>query len=155
MLANTTTDRLREMKMSIMAEHLSKQLTDPKMNELSFEDRLGLLVDAEWISRKNNRLTRLIRSAGYPYTDASMEDIEYRPDRGLDKALLTRLSTCAYVREKHNVILLSASGGGKTYLASALGMAAKQYHLWVQIKSVLQQLGPQWIICITTTRRTY
>ena len=141
MLANTTSDRLREMKMSIMAKYFDRQLTDPKMQELSFEDRLGLLVDAEWTARKNNRLTRLIRAAGYPYTDASMEGIEYRPDRGLDKALLTRLSTCAYVREKHNVILLGASGGGKTYVASALGMSANREFMTVKYIRLPELLG--------------
>jgi DNA replication protein DnaC len=141
MLANTTADRLREMKMSVMAMHFTRQLTDPKVQELHFEERLGLLVDAEWVARKNNRLTRLIRAAGYPYTDASMEDIEYRPDRGLDKALLTRLGTCTYVREKHNIILLGASGGGKTYVASALGMAANREFMTVKYTRLPELLG--------------
>jgi len=141
MLANTTADRLREMKMSVMAKHFNRQLTDPKAQELLFEERFGLLVDAEWVARKNNRLTRLIRSAGYPYTDASMEDIEYRPDRGLDKALLTRLAACAYVREKHNIILLGASGGGKTYVASALGMAANREFMTAKYIRLPELLG--------------
>jgi DNA replication protein DnaC len=141
MLATTTMDKLREMKMSVMAKHFNRQLTDPKVQGLSFEDRLGLLVDAEWVSRKNNRLTRLIRAAGYPYTDAAMEGIEYRPDRGLDKALLTRLGTCAYVKERHNVILLGASGGGKTYVASALGMAANREFMTVKYIRLPELLG--------------
>jgi DNA replication protein DnaC len=126
MLANTTIEKLREMKLGVMANHFNRQLTDPQMHELSFEERLGLLVDAEWATRKSNRLTRLIRAAGYPYPDAAMEDIEYRPDRGLDKALLTRLVTCSYIKERHNIILLGATGSGKTYVASALGMTANR-----------------------------
>ena len=132
MLANITMEKLREMKLSVMANHFNRQLTAPEVQNLSFEDRLGLLVDAEWATRKSNRLTRLIRSAGYPYSDAAIEGIEYRPDRGLDKALLTRLDTCIYVKECHNIILLGASGGGKTYVASALGMAAHREFMAVK-----------------------
>ena len=141
MLANTTAEKLREMKLSVMAANFEKQLIDQQMHGLSFEDRLGLLVDSEWANRKSNRLTRLIRAAGYPYPDAAMEDIEYRPDRGLDKALLTRLATCAYVRERHNVILLGASGGGKSYLASALGMKANREFMTVKYIRLPELLG--------------
>jgi len=141
MLANTTMEKLQEMKLSVMASHFNRQLTNPKMNELSFEERIGLLVDAEWAARKSNRLTRLIRAAGYPYPSASMEDIEYRPDRALDKALLTRLATCAYVKERHNIVLLGATGSGKTYLASALGMKANREFMTVKYIRLPELLG--------------
>jgi DNA replication protein DnaC len=143
MLANTTMEKLREMKLGVMANHFNRQLTAPEVQNLSFEDRLGLLVDAEWATRKSNRLTRLIRAAGYP-SDAAIEGIEYRPDRGLDKALLTRLGTCAYVKECHNVILLGASGGGKTYVASALGMAANREFMtvkYIRLPELLAELA--------------
>ena len=68
------------------------------MAELSFEDRFGLIIDAEWATRKSNRLTRLIRAAGYVFPNACVEDIEYHADRGLDKTLITRLSTCNYIK---------------------------------------------------------
>ena len=141
MLTNTTVERLQEMKLSVMARHFNRQLTDPKIRDLSFEERLGLLVDAEWATRKSNRLTRLIRAAGYPYPDAAMEDIEYRPDRGLDKALLTRLATCSYIKERHNVILLGASGSGKTYVASALGMTANREFMTVKYIRLPELMG--------------
>jgi DNA replication protein DnaC len=134
-------EKMREMKLSVMALHFNRQLTDPQVHELSFEDRLGLLVDAEWATRKSNRLTRLIRAAGYPYPDAAMEDIEYRPDRKLDKSLLMRLATCAYIRERHNVILLGASGSGKTYVASALGMMANREFMTVKYIRLPELLG--------------
>jgi len=141
MLANTTLEKLREMKMTVMASHFNKQMGNPKMSELSFEERLGLLVDAEWAARRNNRLIRLIRAASYPYPDAAMEDIEYRPDRGLDKTLLERLATCAYVKERHNIILLGATGSGKTYLASALGMKANREFMTVKYVRLPELLG--------------
>ena len=71
-------------------------------------------------------LNRLIRSAEYSIPGASVENIEYSPSRNLDKALISRLSSCVYVLEANNVIILGATGVGKTYLASALGMAANR-----------------------------
>jgi len=82
------------------------------------------MVDAEWAGRRNNRLTNLIRKAGFLQSGACIENIEYHVDRKLDKALIARLAICSYIQEKHNVIILGASGAGKTYLACALGNAA-------------------------------
>ena len=93
MLNNTTVSKLREMKMSVMARSFEKQMSDTTVAELSFEERFGLIVDSEYTTRKNNRLKRLIRSAGFSIPEACVEDIEYHPDRELDKALITRLST--------------------------------------------------------------
>jgi len=95
--------------MGVMAAAFQQQLTDKAMSQLSFEERVGLMVDTEWISRKNNRLTRLIRNAGFSVPEACVEDIEYHPDRKLDKALILRLSTCNFVDEYHNVIILGAT----------------------------------------------
>jgi DNA replication protein DnaC len=129
MLDNNTVSKLREMKMGVMATAFNRQLADKSVSELSFEERVGLMVDAEWTARKNNRLKRLIKSAGFSMPEACMEDIEYHPDRELDKALLTRLSTCNYVDERHNVIILGATGSGKSYLANAFGVtAARKFH---------------------------
>ena len=109
-----------------MAQSFREQMTNNEFTELSFEDRFSLIVDAEWASRKSNRLNRLIRSAEYTIPDASVENIEYLSDRNLDKALIFRLASCAYILEANNVIILGATGAGKTYLASALGMAANR-----------------------------
>ena len=129
MLDYNTVSKLKEMKMSVMATAFNRQLADKAVYELSFEERVGLMVDAEYTARKNNRLKRLIRSAGFSMPEACMEDIEYHPDRELDKTLLTRLSTCNYVDERHNVIILGATGSGKSYLANAFGVtAARKFH---------------------------
>jgi DNA replication protein DnaC len=124
MLDNNTISKLRDMKMGVMAKVFANQLGDNTFSQLSFEERIGLMVDAEWTSRQNNRLMRLIRGAGFSTPEACIEDIEYHPDRQLDKALITRLSTCNFVEERHNIIILGASGGGKSYLANAFGVAA-------------------------------
>lgn len=124
MLDNNTASKLHEMKLSVMAATFRKQMADSAASGLSFEERFGLLVDAEWASRKNNRLKRLIRKADYAFPGASLKDVEYHADRRLDKGLIARLGTCGYVAECHNIIFLGATGCGKTYLASAFGMAA-------------------------------
>jgi len=124
MLDNNTVCKLCDMKMGVMAKSFQRQLEDRAFLELSFEERVGLMVDAEWTSRKNNRMTKLIQGAGFSMPEACVEDIKYHSDRELDKALITRLSTCNYVDECHNVIILGATGGGKSYIANALGVAA-------------------------------
>ena len=126
MLTENTVSKLHEMKLSVMAQSFREQMTNHAFVGLSFEDRFSLLVDSEWASRKSNRLNRLIGSAEYSIPGASVENIEYSPGRNLDKALISRLSSCAYVLEANNVIILGATGVGKTYLASALGMAANR-----------------------------
>ena len=126
MLQNNTVSKLCEMKLSAMAGSFQKQMDDKAAVGLSFEDRFGMLVDAEWTSRKNNRLKRLIRKADYSFPNACLEDIEYRDDRKLDRPLITRLGTCNYVDECHNIIILGATGSGKTYLATAFGITASR-----------------------------
>ena len=121
---NTIT-KLREMRLSTMADSFRQQM-EGDFAQMSFEDRFGILVDAEWLTFKNNRLVRLIRNAGYPNPNACLEDIEYYADRNLDKTLITRLSTCNYLRECHNVIILGATGSGKTFFANAFGVAANR-----------------------------
>lgn len=124
MLDDNTTTKLHEMKLSIMANSFRDQMKDSSFTGMSFEERFGLLVDAEWSVRKSNRLTRLIKNADYPFNDACVENIEYHPDRNLDKVQITRLSTCNYIQEYHNIVILGATGSGKSYISNALGMSA-------------------------------
>ena len=126
MLNDNTVSKLHEMKLSIMAQTFKEQFSNSSLHSMSFEERFGLLVDAEWSTRKNKRLTRLIKNADYAINDACVENIEYYSDRNLDKAQITRLSTCNYIQECHNIIILGATGSGKTYLSNALGMAASR-----------------------------
>ena len=129
MLDNMTVSKLQEMKLRVMADKFQEQTFDNAAKELNFEERFGCLVDAEWASRKSNRLTRLIRGAGFEFPGACLENVEYHTDRKLDKALITRLGTCAYVNERRNIILLGATGTGKTWLSNAFGIAAcRNFH---------------------------
>ena len=132
MINEATINKLHEMKLSAMAENYRQQMKDGKMNELTFSERFGLLVDHEWVTRKNNRLKRLIHRAGFSISGACMEDIEYRSDRNLDKEQLLQLSTCSFITDKLNIIILGAAGTGKTYLGCALGMAASRHFFTVK-----------------------
>ena len=132
MLTENTITKLREMRLSAMAAAFKEQLTDPNIAELSFEDRFGLLVDKEWLTRKNNHLARLIKNARFSQPNACVEDISYSSGRKLDKAQITRLASCNFIYEHHNLMLLGATGCGKTYIACALGMAAARQFLTVQ-----------------------
>jgi DNA replication protein DnaC len=124
MLTEPTFEKLRYLKLRGMAAAFRQQLESPEMKELSFEDRFGLLVDAEYSKRRNTLLQRLFKKAGFKNSAACLENIEYHDDRKLDKNLLTRLSACAYVKERRNVIIMGATGAGKTYIGCALGNAA-------------------------------
>lgn len=126
MLNENTTNKLHDMRLSVMASAFREQSMDNNFSVMSFEERFGLLVDSEWTARKNNRLAKLIRTADYALPDACIENIEYHADRNLDKALITRLSSCNYIGECHNIIILGATGSGKTYLSNAFGMTASR-----------------------------
>ena len=99
MINASTIEQLRAMKFSAMAAAFEQQLKEPKSySQLGFEERFGLMVDAEWNRRQDNKLRRRVRDARLDIPSASMEGIEYIPDRGLDKQQLLRLATCAYLR---------------------------------------------------------
>ena len=123
MLTETTVSKLREMRLSVMANALKDQLADPQFQNMAFEDRIGLLVDAEWNARKNNHLTKLIRQATFSDPGACLENVEYLPDRGLKQEELLRFGTCNYIQEHHNIILLGATGSGKTVLCVEIHQA--------------------------------
>ncbi|WNR45237.1 IS21-like element helper ATPase IstB [Paenibacillus roseipurpureus] len=119
-----TLRKLHEMRLATMADSYQNQLLDSNFQALSFEERFGLLVDLEWSRRKNNRLSSLIRKADFQQNNACIEDVEYHADRKLDRTQILRLATGAYIQDKLIIIIMGASGAGKTYLACAFGIAA-------------------------------
>jgi DNA replication protein DnaC len=143
MVNEATISKLHEMKLSAMSEAYRQQMKDNAMNTLSFSQRFGMLVDREWDTRKNNRLKRLIHIAEFPICGACMEDIEYTSDRKLDREHLLQLSSCSYLANKHNIIILGATGAGKTYLGCALGMAACRHFFsvkYIRLPDLLDEL---------------
>ena len=144
MTNEATINKLIEMRMTAMADAYRMQLNDTTMVGIAFEDRIGLLVDVEYNSRKNNRLHRLIKNAGFDQSQASIVDINYQSGRKLNKPLIDRLATCEYIREQHNIIILGATGSGKSYMACALGMAAcQQYYTvkYIRLPELLAELA--------------
>lgn len=123
MLIQQTFDRLHEMRLNGMVDELTAQTRQPDIRQLSFEERLGLLVDAEYIYRQDRRLTRLLREAKLRIP-ACMEDIDYRHQRGLDRALLQSLAQCRWVRSHQSILITGPTGCGKTYIICALANAA-------------------------------
>ena len=94
------------------------------MTGLAFDERFGLLVDAEWIDRQNKRLARNLREAKLRLSDACIEGIDYPARRKLDKAVIRGLSSCVWIHEHHNVVITGPTGVGKTYIACALAQQA-------------------------------
>ncbi|MDF2790852.1 MAG: family ATPase [Neobacillus sp.] len=144
MINESTLSKLHDMRLNAMAEQYSEQLRNTQYNDLSFEERFSLLVDREWDQRKNNRLERLIKNSGFRYNQACIEDVEYHPDRKLDKAQILRLASGQYLQDKHNLIIQGASGNGKSYLSCAFGMAAcRQFYTvkYVRLPDLLDELA--------------
>lgn len=143
MTNQSTLDKLLEMRLPAMAEAFRTQMSDPRMKEVLFEDRFGMLVDVEYNSRRSNGLKRLIRNAGFDQPEAYIGDINYTSGRKLNRELIQRLASCEYITEHRNLFITGATGSGKTYLACALGMeACKQRYrtLYVRLPDLLLDL---------------
>jgi DNA replication protein DnaC len=123
MLIHPTLDHMRTLKLFGMARALETQFELKEARELSFEERLGLLLDAEMVARENKTLETRLKSAKLRLT-ASLEDLELRATRGLDRSVITALGTCDWVQSKQNVLITGPTGAGKTYLSCALAQKA-------------------------------
>ena len=107
-----------------MVEALERQQQDSAMRELSFTERLALLVDHQWICRQNQALTRRLRNAKLR-TNACLEDMDYRIPRGLDRSALRALTQdSAWVKQHDNIFVLGPTGVGKSFVACALAQKA-------------------------------
>lgn len=124
MINQATVKKMNEMRLTAMAEAFQNQLSDNNYQTLTFEERVGFIVDQEWYRRKNNKLIRLIKKAEFRYPNACIEDIEYHADRQLSKEQILRLSTCSYIQDRKNIIISGTSGNGKSYMACAFGNAS-------------------------------
>lgn len=124
MLNEPTVEKLKLLRLNAMAEAWAAQQAQPNVASLSFDERFGMLVDAEWLARENARLRRALKEAKLRMSTACVEDIEYSAKRELDKALIRQLSSCRWVAEHQNVIISGKTGTGKTYIACALAQQA-------------------------------
>ena len=123
MLMEQTLEKLSAMKLYGMRDGLGEQMESASYSSLSFEERLSVLVDREWEDREARKLARRIKAAKLKI-DASMEDIDYRSDRGLDAQVMRSLGDCRFVSSGSSVLITGPTGTGKTYLACALAHQA-------------------------------
>jgi len=123
MLPHPTIEKLHSMRLTGMLRALQDQLQMPECQGLSFEERLGLLIDREATERQNRRLATRLKQARLRQT-AVLEDIDFRHPRGLDRALLLSLASCQWIKNHDNCAITGPTGVGKTYLACALANKA-------------------------------
>jgi len=124
MLTEPTLTKLRALRLDAFAAAWTDQQKTSDLAQLSFDERLGLLVDAECMARENKRLVRLLKEAKLRLSQACIEDIDYPPRRELDKAQVRQLASCRWVQEQQNVVITGPTGVGKTFVACALAQQA-------------------------------
>lgn len=142
MLNHPTLDKLQALKFIGMAKALTEQMALPDIDELSFEERLGLLVDREMTEREDRRLKTRLRQAKLKQS-ACIEDIDYRQPRGLDKSLIRDLSQCQWISRHLNLLITGPTGVGKTWIACALAnKACREGYTahYVRLPRLLQEL---------------
>ncbi len=123
MLKTPTMEKLQNLKLNGMLRGLEEQNASSEYESLSFNERLGLLVDLETIERENRRLITRLKQAKLRQT-ACFEDIDYRHPRELDKSLMLSLGTCGWIKERQNILITGPTGVGKSFLACALAHKA-------------------------------
>lgn len=131
MLTQQTLQHLRALKLTGMADAFLQQLEQPNTQQLSFEERLALLVDRERTHRDNRRLRRLLRSASFKQ-QACVEEIDYQAKRGLDRSQVVSLINCDWIRARQNLHITGPTGTGKSWLACAFGQVACRQGLSVR-----------------------
>lgn len=143
MLTHPTLDKIERLRLAGMAKALSEQMQNNEIGSLSFEERLGLLIDRELTERENRRLTTRLRIARLRH-QASIEDLDFRGTRGMDKSLVMSLSKNQWISDHQNLLITGPTGVGKSYLACALGhKACRDGHmvLYQRLPRILHDLA--------------
>jgi len=121
-----TLSKMQKMKLYGMLRAFNQSLEAGMMNKVTADELLGHLIDAEWDERHNRRLQRLIKAAKFRY-QASLEEIDFKLNRGLDKNMLLRFSNSSWIEKKRDIIITGPTGVGKSFLVSALGYQGCMY----------------------------
>lgn len=143
MLMEQTLDKLNAMKLFGLAEGLRQQLGSAEHAKLSFDERVGLLVDAEWLAREQRKLKTRLKAAKLRY-QASLENVNFKHPRNLDRQVVLSLGNCAFVQNQHNLVITGPTGIGKSYLACAFVERACRRGFkaaYVRLPRLLQQLA--------------
>jgi DNA replication protein DnaC len=143
MLTQQTLDKMNAMKLSGMTEAFQQQLGGGEYARLSFEERLGLLVDNEWTAREQRKLGRRLRKAKLRYP-ASLEDVDFKHPRALDRQQVLSLGNCGFIQSRHNLLITGPTGIGKSYLTCAFVERAcrRGYNAaYLRLPRLLQQLA--------------
>jgi DNA replication protein DnaC len=143
-ITEETIQKLNEMKLLTMAKVLREILESAPGNALSFEEKVGMLVDREWTDRDNRRLARRLKEAKLGTGRACLEDVVIEPARGIEKATIRQLATCAWARAKQNVVIIGATGVGKSFLGAALAQTACRHgmrSLFVRVPRLVEELA--------------
>jgi len=123
MISQTLMEKLLQLRLPAFRDGLREQISNPQYAELSFEDRLLLLVELECNRRLDSRTKRRLKLAEFPMR-AAVEELDFSPERGLERHLVLELAQCNWVDKALNILVLGATGTGKSYMACALGVAA-------------------------------
>ncbi|MEJ2131090.1 MAG: IS21-like element helper ATPase IstB, partial [Gammaproteobacteria bacterium] len=124
MLSQPTADKLAELRLHALSRAWQDQTEDPSLHDLAFDERMALLVEAEWLDRQNKRLTRALKEAKLRISSACIEDVEFAAERKLDRKKIRELSSCQWIENHQNVVITGKTGVGKSYLACALAQQA-------------------------------
>ena len=126
-----------------MGDKLREIIDDESMDHMGFEEKIKLMLDAETIARSDRKVERLIRQARFEYKDASIEGIQYPPERKLSRDRVDRLTACRWVRDRETLIIISGTGSDKSYISQALGNAAFRNGIpnrYVRPQDMLEQI---------------
>lgn len=120
---NQTIEKLRSMRLGAMADLHQQHMKDNRLEGMTCDEYLALLTDHQWDDRENAKIQRLLKSAAFR-ENANLADINYSPERNLDRNMFTRLATLDFIKKRENIIISGSSGVGKSHLAQALGHQA-------------------------------
>ena len=136
-------EKLREMRLPIMAEEYKDQSENTDTQNMTFEERLEAMVIKEYDSQINHTVKRYIKNANFYDSNANLQNINYKPDREINRGLIEELSTNEYIQQKLNIILIGASGSGKTWISNAFGVNAcmERYRVqYIRLPDLFQEI---------------
>lgn len=144
MLSDEDFELFTRWRIRAFGQKLREICMDEGMDSLTFEEKVGLCIEAERTAREDRKIQKAVRAARFKLPGACIEDIAYLPDRTLGRDRIARLASCAWIAANENLVILSESGGGKSYVAQALGNAACRKLLtvrYVRLNDMFRELN--------------